>query len=213
MELPEQGKIIDGRTGCLEWSAVIYPMKNESVSGDLFFVKNRRDNVLVAAIDGLGHGSEALKASKKAVQSLDSFTDQSLISIINSCHLDLKKTRGVVINLAVFDGWEGTMTWAGVGNVEGVLYRSDEKEYMGRENLIVRGGVVGYRLPLLKASIVSVSPGDTLIFTTDGVNKDYMNNVNMKRTPDKIVDNIASNHIDKSDDALVFVARYVGRDL
>lgn len=210
MELPTQGKIINGNSACLEWSAVVYPMKGEDVCGDLFMVKNYRDQVLVAAVDGLGHGSEALKASKRALQSLNSFTNQSLISIVNSCHLELKNTRGVVMNLAVFDGWERTMTWTGVGNVEGVLFRRDEKEYLGRENIIVRGGVVGYKLPSLKASMVSVYPGDTLIFTTDGVKTDYIKKINIRNTPREIVDYIASNYVDKSDDALVLAACYKG---
>lgn len=210
MQLPEKEKIISGNSAGLEWSAVLHPMKGEDVSGDLFIVKNYRDQVLVAVIDGLGHGKEAFKASKKALQLLHSFTNQSLISILKSCHAELKMTRGVVMNLAVFDCWENTMTWTGVGNVEGVLYRTDNGMYMGQENIIVRGGVVGYMLPFLKASIVPVSPGDTLIFTTDGVNNDYLNEVDINKSPGEIVGFIAANFASESDDSLVLAARYTG---
>lgn len=210
MEFSEQGKIVTGKTICLEWSGVRYPKNGENICGDLFLVKNYRDQVLVAAIDGLGHGEEAYKASKKAFQTLELFTNQSLISLINICNKELRKTRGVVMSLAVFDIWERTMTWTGVGNVEGVLCRKHENEYLGKENIILRGGVVGYKLPFLKASMVSVFAGDTLIFTTDGVHRDFMNSVDVKNTPQKIVENISANHIDKSDDALVLAARFTG---
>lgn len=208
MELPEIGKIESGKTVCLEWSAARFPKNDESACGDLYLIKNYRDQVLVAAVDGLGHGEEAFKASEKALETLNLFTNQSLISLINTCHQKLKKTRGVVMSLAVFDIWEQTMTWTGVGNVEGVLYRNDENEFTGNENIIIRGGVVGYKLPFLKATMVSISPGDTLIFTTDGVHRNFVNDVNMKDSPEQIVKKIASDHIDHSDDALVLVARY-----
>lgn len=213
MQLPEQKKIISGYSKFLDWSAIILPKKNEDVSGDLFLVKNYNDQILIAVIDGLGHGIEALKASKRALQSLNSFTNQSLISLVNNAHTELKKTRGVVMNLAVFDCWEHTMSWTGVGNVEGVLYKSDEEGYLGRENIMVRGGVVGYKLPSLKSSMMGVSEGDTLIFSTDGVKPDYIRNVSIKNTPSKIVDYIASTYVDNSDDALILVARYKGVNL
>jgi serine phosphatase RsbU (regulator of sigma subunit) len=206
----ELKKIVSGNNFCLTWSAVRYPKENEQVCGDLFFIKNYRDQVLVAAIDGLGHGEEALQASQKAWQSMQSFTNQSLISIVNTCHAELKRTRGVVMSLAVLDNWERTMAWTGVGNVEGVLYRANKEEYTGRENIILRGGVVGYKLPPLKASLVSISPGDTLIFTTDGVDNGYREKEDMDKSPEGIVDFIASNYINQSDDALVIVARYSG---
>lgn len=213
MKLPKIGKIESGKTICVEWSAARFAKENEDSCGDLFLVKNYRDQVLVAAVDGLGHGEEAFKASKKALETLNLFSNESLISIINTCHKELRKTRGVVMSLAVFDMWEQTMTWTGVGNVEGILYRDKENEFTGRENIIIRGGVVGYKLPFLKASMVSVSPGDTLIFATDGVNRDFLRDIDIRKTPEKIVEKISSKYIDHSDDALVLVARYTGVDL
>lgn len=210
MELPENELILTGNSVGIEWSAIILPKGGEDVSGDLFLVNNYRDKVLIAVIDGLGHGERALQVSKKAIELMQPFTNESLISIINNCHTNLRMTRGVVMNLAAIDCWDNTLTWTGVGNVEGILYRTDDKEHLGSENIVVRGGVVGYKLPLLKASMVPISPGDTLVFTTDGVNLNYMNEVDIEKSPKEIVSYIASNYVDRKDDALILAARYIG---
>lgn len=213
MEFPEPGKIVNNSTVCIDWSMVRYAKEGESDCGDLFIVKNHRDKILLAAIDGLGHGSEALEVSKRAWAVLNTFTGQSLISILETCHKELKRSRGAVISLAMIDIWERTMTWTGVGNVEGVLYRADEQEYLGKESIILRGGVVGYKLPFLKASMVSISEGDTLIFTSDGIKKNYFESVDVYKSPSEIVKSIAANHIDPSDDSLILVARYTGMNI
>ena len=64
------------------------------------------------------------------------------------------------------------MTWLGVGNVEGVLIRADTRATPAAESVLLRGGVVGYQLPALQASVVPVSRGDLLILATDGIRKE-----------------------------------------
>ncbi len=208
MDLPKPGKLVSNSTVCVDWSSVRYPKEGEKECGDLFIVKNYRDKILLAAIDGLGHGREAMVASKRAWEVLNTFTGQSLISMIETCHRELKRTRGVVISLALIDIWEHTMTWTGVGNVEGVLCRADQKEYLGKENIILRGGVVGYKLPFIKATMVPITEGDTLIFTTDGIQRNYIEYVNVRKSPSEIVRDIAANYIEPSDDSLILVARF-----
>lgn len=211
VETQELGNIIRGSTYCMEWSALQVAARNESVCGDEFVVNNYRDQVLLGAIDGLGHGEQALKASSQAKKSLKSFSGQSLISLVNSCHDELRQTRGAVMSLVVIDNWEQTMTWIGIGNVEGTLYRSNGSAIQkDMEHILLRGGVVGYQLPTLKASIISITPGDLLILTTDGVNNDYKDRINVNLTTDGIVGQISSRYIDQSDDALVIAARYAG---
>src|SRR5690625_816475 len=98
-----QKKIISGRTTCLEWSAIRYPKKGETVCGDLFQVRGHQDRVLVAVTDGLGHGREALKASVAAMKAASIFSSHSLITIARHCHEQLRSTRGVVMNLGLVD--------------------------------------------------------------------------------------------------------------
>lgn len=203
------GKIISKSNAYLEWSAIRYPMKGEKVSGDDYLIKKHKNLALVAAVDGLGHGQAALHATRKALDSLKLFEKHSLIYLMNTCHKELNGTRGVVMSMAIFDSLENSMAWIGVGNVEGILFRAHSEEQK-EETIILRGGVVGYKLPPLKASIVSILPGDTLIFTTDGVSYKYADKINVNRPTKEIVQYIASNYVDLSDDAQILVARYKG---
>lgn len=198
----------NGNSYCLEWSVARYPKKGEEISGDLSFVKEVKDKVLLAAIDGLGHGEKALNASEKAVHSLKEFSNESLISLVKTCHENLKSTRGVVMSVAVLNSVENTLTWLGVGNVEGMLLRGNDNKFDKTDTILSCRGILGYKLPLLKASMVSITPGDILIFTTDGVRYGFEKNINANMSPDTIVKYIASNYRNTSDDALILAARY-----
>ena len=37
----------------------------------------------------------------------------------------------------------------------------------------MRGGVVGYELPIVQASVTAIAPGDVLIFATDGIRPSF----------------------------------------
>jgi len=56
------------------------------------------------------------------------FADDSLVSLVQKCHEALRPTRGVVLSLALIDFQLGTLTWLGIGNVQGVLIRSTISE-------------------------------------------------------------------------------------
>lgn len=200
----------NGNNHCLEWSVARYPKKGEEISGDLSFVKDIENRVLLAAVDGLGHGEKALDASKKAIESLKQYSNESLISLVESCHEDLKPTRGVVMSLAVLNSIENTLTWIGVGNVEGMLLRDEDNKLIKSDTILSCRGIMGYKLPLLKASIVSITPGDILLFTTDGVRYGFEENIRSNMSLKTIVQHIASNYRNASDDALILAARYKG---
>jgi hypothetical protein len=75
---------------------------------------------------------------------------------------------------------------------------------------LLRGGLVGYQLPALAASVVPVAAGDLLILATDGIHPAFEDGINLNETPRQIADNILSRHLKGNDDALVLVARYLG---
>jgi len=102
------------------------------------------------------------------------------------------------------------MTWIGVGNVQGVLVRADSKKGNPQESLLLRGGVVGAKLPFLQASVLPVSQGDTLVFATDGIQSDFLAGLSAKENPQRAADRILSKFRSNNDDALVLVARLTG---
>jgi serine/threonine protein phosphatase PrpC len=79
-----------------------------------------------------------------------------------------------------------------------------------RENILLRGGVVGYQLPPLRASVFTISKGDTLIFATDGIQNGFIDGANKNANPQQIADSICERYKKETDDALVLVVRYRG---
>lgn len=197
----------------IEWGVAALTLPGQAQSGDRHVVQESPNGVLVAAVDGLGHGEDAALAAKAAVAVLEAHSHESLLFLVRSCHESLRMTRGVVLSLAAFNAPEATMTWLGVGNVEGTLFRADSRASPHYESLLLRGGVVGGQLPMLSASIVPVMPGDTLIFATDGIRTDFAQGLTLAESPQHTADHILARYAKGTDDALVVVARWVGRAL
>ncbi len=193
----------------LELGVATLALGGQTVSGDQHLVKSFPQGILVAVIDGLGHGREAALAAKTAVATLEATSNpSSVITLIQRCHEALGQTRGVVMSLALFNEQEHTMTWAGVGNVSGVLLRADPATNPAQENILLRGGVVGFQLPSVTAAVIAVMPGDLLIFATDGLDGNYAQGVSVNEAPQRLATRILAQHGKGTDDALVLVARW-----
>jgi phosphoserine phosphatase RsbX len=205
-------------------------------SGDLHLVAPFPGGVLLALIDGLGHGREAGDAARCAADILAAHAEEPVIALVQRCHEALRKTRGAVMSVAALcvaggptpasprhagpaDIAGGTrapspagahVTWLGVGNVEGVLLRGDRSVVPSSEGIQLRGGVVGYQLPPLRPTTVPVSRGDTLILASDGVQSSFTVGLALERSPQELADAIVRRHARGNDDTLVLVARYLG---
>lgn len=195
----------------IEWGVGARALPGEVESGDLHVVAPFVDGTLVAVLDGLGHGAEAAAAARIAAEILKQHAQQPVSSLILLCHEALRKTRGAAMSIASFDAVRGTMTWLGVGNVEGVLFRRNTVVDLPREGLVLRGGVVGYELPLpLHASVVRIAVGDVVILATDGIDTDFARDSPFGRHPKNVAHDILARHAKQTDDALVLVTRYIG---
>jgi len=194
----------------VEYGVAKFVLPGQGESGDHHLVCCNRSGILIAAIDGIGHGEEAANASKAAAALLRSSADEPVISLVERCHEKLRATRGVVLSLACIDRDHGMMTWLGVGNVQGVLMRADAKKGNVRESLLLRAGVVGSQLPSLQATVVPIAPGDTLFFATDGVRSDFSLTLSARENPQRAADRILGQYGNGYDDALVLVSRLAG---
>jgi len=194
----------------IDWGVADQSLAGADCSGDAYVVKAFGSKVLVAAIDGLGHGREAAEAADVAVATLTGNPSEEVISLIRRCHEELLRTRGAVMSIVSFDAANDSMTWLGVGNVEGLLLRNDRLIKPNHESLFLSGGVVGYHLPSLRPSTLPINRGDTLIFSTDGIRSGFAKDVNREDSPQRIADMIITNFNRQTDDALVIVIRYTG---
>jgi phosphoserine phosphatase RsbX len=190
----------------IDWAVAARPLAGQPASGDLHFVKTVGHGVLLAVVDGIGHGDPATAAARAAVAVLDEHSHEPVVSLIRRCHESLTKTRGVVMTTVFFDALAQTMTWLGVGNVEGRLFRNGA----GSESILLRGGLVGLQLPALSASELPIMAGDVLVLATDGIHNDFDDCISLKEAPARIADRILNRCFKGNDDALVLVARYLG---
>ncbi len=192
----------------LSWGSAGTAISGEVTSGDRGVFVPFPGGALVAVIDGLGHGEEAAKASLRAEQVLLAAPYAPVDELVTQCHEQLRGTRGAVISLASFDGEHATMSWLGVGNVEGVLVRAEQG--VPDEAVAMRGGTVGFLLPPLNPRTLKVHPGDTLVLASDGIRHGFKAEVIRAREPQQIADEILRLWSKTSDDAYVMVARYTG---
>jgi hypothetical protein len=167
--------------------------------------------VLIAVVDGLGHGEEAAAAAGRAVREIEEHGDEEPIPLVRRCHRVLGGTRGVVMSVASINAADDTMTWLGVGNVAGVLLHADpQASNPVLESLVQRGGVVGHDLPLLRGAIMTLVRGDVMAFATDGIRPDFTAYLNASRSPHEMAEAVLKHCGKATDDALVLVARYRG---
>jgi negative regulator of sigma-B (phosphoserine phosphatase) len=195
----------------IAWGVGSKALDAAAETGDLHVISPGVRTVLVAAIDGLGHGREAASAARAAASVLERHGDEPLIPLMQRCHEEVRRTRGVVLSMASFDLQTGMMTWLGVGNVEGVLFRSDGSPGRRRESLVLRAGVVGYRIPPLRTDEHHVGKGDLLILATDGVRTNFSASVPENPDIQDAADAMLARYGKPTDDALVVAVRYLGQ--
>lgn len=114
------------------------------------------------------------------------------------------------MSAAWFDLERATMTWAGVGNVDGAWFRSSGGRLQS-ERLPQQGGIVGYRMPRnVRERELPVEGGDVVVFATDGVSEEFvrhplleLHDVSARRIASMLHEDFARG----DDDALVLVVR------
>lgn len=199
-----------GETPWFEYAVASLALAGQTESGDGYLVQALAGGVLVAVVDGLGHGPEASQAAACAVETLAAHKEASVTELVQRCHERLQRTRGVAMTLASFCAADFTMCWLGVGNVEGLVLRGDFAAQRAREYVLLRGGVVGYQLPPLRAAVLPIQPDDLLILATDGVQSTFVNELKLRSPVGDIAAGILAKHGKKIDDALVLVGRFRG---
>lgn len=172
----------------------------EHAGGDAYVVKQTPDKVLLAVIDGLGHGSRAHVASQKAVNILLSENSTDLEHLLRSMHTALRDTVGVVAGVVIIDFKLARLTYTGVGNITIKL--------CGRKSscFLLPEGILGYGLirPFYKE--VAIVGNEVLIMHTDGIKDNYKLDEAAKASPWSFAQILAEDYRRPDDDALVLVA-------
>jgi hypothetical protein len=193
----------------MAWGCASRAFDSEHGTGDCSLVLKLAGGILLAVVDGLGHGAAAAEAAQSAVAALERHAAPDLRRVLERCHDEVGATRGATLGLAWMDLSTSLLTWLGVGNVAGVLHRV-EPDFAGSTFMPQFRGIVGRRVPAGEAARVRLGVGDTIVLATDGVDRRFADDVpHAGRSERQIAERLIADHATNRDDALVLVARCV----
>ena len=192
----------------VDMAVATWTYSDQGECGDLYIVEPFSDGVLLAVVDGIGHGVAAAQVAKIAIAILKDRPQELPSILIKQCHESLRATRGAVLGLAAFNAVNQTMCWTGVGNVEGKLFSTNR--HIPPKTLLSSPGTLGHGTVEVRPAEIPIGIGDILILATDGVRNDFYLGLNLNQSPQEIADSILSRSARRTDDALVLVGRYTG---
>ncbi len=192
----------------VQWAVASRPLDRSARCGDQAVVAQLARDVLLAVIDGLGHGDAAADVAARAASVLEAYANEALSVVVERCHAALLGTRGAALSLAALSLQRSTLTWTGVGNVGGVLVRAHRRARQC-EYLTPGSGIVGVQLPSLRPATLPVGPGDTLVLATDGLRPDWSDGLR-SGDPRRLTEQLLARYGLATDDALVLAARFSG---
>ncbi|MFC8367778.1 SpoIIE family protein phosphatase [Streptomyces sp. NPDC057238] len=141
------------------------PFAGADFSGDAWAWVRSGDRLTLMLADGLGHGSEAARASTAAVEELRHWSRLPPAECLPKLHAALAGTRGAAVAVAQLDTWAGRLRFAGIGNVTARLREGDRWR-----TLLSRPGIVGVHRPgTVREDEVAWTPESLLILHTDGL--------------------------------------------
>ena len=195
-------------TGRVAWAVGAAPHPGERVLGDAYVAEAFPGGFLLAAVDGVGHGPEAAAAAEQCIGVLKANAWAPVGELLHRCHDKLRGTRGATLSLASFVTRRGEMSWAGVGNVAGVLVHARPEPHPREVSLVQRAGLLGTILPPLQVVTLPVSDGDMVALATDGVGPGFPALLAQLDAPQVAAHRIIERYGRRADDALVIVGRY-----
>ncbi|MGF1578728.1 MAG: SpoIIE family protein phosphatase [Gemmataceae bacterium] len=151
----------------VDYGFSIRPHYAEVVSGDAVWVSELDGGLLLAIVDGLGHGTAAYEAGKVALSYLETNTNTDVTHIMRAVHEQLRGTRGAAAGFAWLDLQTGRLQYAGTGNTMIRRFGDNETRLLSRE------GVLGERLPSPFPQEMVLSQDDVLVMYTDGIRSQF----------------------------------------
>jgi len=148
----------------LRVGAVSVPLRGESVCGDGWMVKSNSAIAKVLLVDGLGHGAYAAEAAREAERVVAESKSASPTEILSDCHDALKKTRGAAAALSFVDREQGTLSFAGLGNISAVLAGPEGTRGMASHN-----GTLGHQMHRIQEFQFPWNSNSVLIMHSDGL--------------------------------------------
>lgn len=150
--------------GLTQLGALVVPKPGEAACGDRWCYHERIEGILVAGIDGLGHGLGAEQAAAQACQTFDAEKHRPPLRLMQLLHEALRPTRGAAVTLLEVDWDAGRIASVGVGNVAAAMVTGGETKRIATDN-----GIVGHVISRPRELIHACRPDTVLILHSDGL--------------------------------------------
>src|SRR5215203_429777 len=148
-----------------EIRSIVVSKPGEKECGDGYYHTITSDYVKVFLGDGLGHGVEAAKVVVSAGEAFLACSETDPVNIIRYINSEVKRTRGLVGTVALFDLVARKWNICGVGNISTKIMSSTNNK-----NLMAYNGIIGLNLPrTLNAQEIEYEKGQYVIMCSDGL--------------------------------------------
>jgi anti-sigma regulatory factor (Ser/Thr protein kinase) len=162
---PGEGTVVLARFGAasdVRYGAVSIAVAGEIDCGDAWCLVRDVDGIALIVVDGLGHGTFAAEAARACVDAFMLAPGDSPMEILKRANQQMSKTRGGAAACARLAN--GSMSYAGVGNINGHLV-SHEKS----QGLVSHNGTLGMHQRRTQQFEYAVDPGALLVMHSDGL--------------------------------------------
>lgn len=149
------------------WGAVSIAKPGEDVCGDAWTAAEQDGIVTLCVADGLGHGPEAADASVAAVRLFHRFSKHQVGTLLDYVHGGLRATRGAAVSIGRYIAGTGKVTFAGIGNVAGLLAERGELKRM-----VSMPGTAGYQVRKIQTFDYPFASG-LMILHSDGLSTSW----------------------------------------
>ena len=146
------------------WGAVSIPAPGEAVCGDAWDLIVTEADLRIMVADGLGHGPEASRASKTAIEVFQKRASSDPKAFIEQAHTAMTATRGAAIAAGQFSRQADRFVYAGIGNISGSLL-----SHADSRGLMSHNGTVGGQMRSVQQMEYNWSAGWLLVMHSDGI--------------------------------------------
>lgn len=148
----------------LELGVVCLPKSGEEVAGDDWLLEASSDYRTLLVVDGLGHGPNAARAARAAIDAFAAHSSETPAALMQICHGALAATRGAAGAVARVVPAKMHGSFAAVGNIAGRVEMTGE-----RRQLVSHSGTLGHVMRRVQEFEFAFPAGALLILHSDGL--------------------------------------------
>ena len=184
--------------------------KSESHRAHIPLLKATPSGIICALIDGVGQDAAAERAAQLAAAPFEEYTHQSLTELFARADKAGAASGGVAVTAAMFNVGFNTISWFGVGHVQGTLFRRSPAADPRYHKLELVSGLLGTGQVRLRESCLPIKPGDLLIFATENISQSFVEALPIDGKPRLVADQLMAKYCTPDTDSAMIVVRYLG---